>query len=177
MLEWALIENIQRKDLGPIEEAQAFVHLQNSFGLGPVEIAKKVGLSRSAVSNKIRLLALHPDIQQMLYDGTLTEGHARTLLGIKDQEVQKNAASIVVKKQMSVRETELLVRKINTNTGISARMSKNETLMRYKKYLDRFVEKTGLPAKIYTSSKGLRFVVNIKQEKDYYDLMNKILDN
>ena len=113
MLELALIENIQRRDLNPLEEAYAFQQLQDDFGLPQEEIADKVGLNRVTISNKMRLLKLPDPVKEVVLNETISEGHARALLGIKDEESLVAATDIVVKRGLSVRQTESLVRKIN----------------------------------------------------------------
>jgi ParB family chromosome partitioning protein len=113
MLEWALIENVQRADLNPLEEAEAYQHLNTDFGLSHEEIARRVGKSRSAVTNTLRLLGLKaPDVRQALVDGTITEGHARALLGLSSPKAQDAALQTVVNLELSVRQTEALVRKL-----------------------------------------------------------------
>lgn len=112
MLEFAVIENIQRKDLNPLEEALAFDQLSRKFSIPHRNIALKVGLSRVAIVNKIRLLKLPDTIKQLVLDEVLSEGHARALLGIKEANSMVAAAHIVLKRGLSVHETEDLVRKI-----------------------------------------------------------------
>ena len=111
--EIALVENIQRKDLDPIEEAEAFASLIDDYGLTQEEVGRRIGRSRSAVTNALRLLDLPEDVKKRLSDGALSEGHAKVLLGIKDREKMSAAADIVVLRALSVRETEKLVREIN----------------------------------------------------------------
>ncbi len=107
----ALIENIQRDDLNPLEEADALQRLLNEFGLTHQQIAKAVGKSRTSVTNFLRLLELSEDVKKMLQLGQLDMGHAKALLGLKEKE-QIKAAREVVEKGLSVRETEKLVRRI-----------------------------------------------------------------
>ena len=107
-----LIENIQRQELNPIEEAQALVRLVEEFGLTHQEAADAVGRSRVAVSNLLRLLTLQTDVRHLLEDGQMEMGHARALLGLEPAK-QMQAAREVVKKGLSVRETEHLVRRMN----------------------------------------------------------------
>ncbi len=108
----ALIENIQRQDLNPIEEAKALVRLVDEFGLTHQEAADAVGRSRVSVSNLLRLLTLETDVRHMLEDGQLEMGHARAILGLESAK-QMQAAREVAKKGLSVRETEQLVRSLN----------------------------------------------------------------
>jgi len=107
----ALIENIQRDDLNPLEEADALQRLLNEFGLTHQQIAQAVGKSRTAVTNYLRLLELVDDVKQMLQEGSLDMGHARALLGLQGND-QLKAAREVVEKGLSVRETEKLVRRL-----------------------------------------------------------------
>ncbi len=112
MLELAVIENVQRQDLNPIEEAVAFKQLADKFALRHDQIGVKVGLSRVAIVNKIRLLKLPEKVKQLVLDGVLSEGHARALLGISDPDTLTAIASTVVKRTLSVHQTEDLVRKV-----------------------------------------------------------------
>lgn len=113
LTEVALIENIQREDLNPIEEAQAYRQLMTEFSLKQDELAEKVSKSRSAVANSLRLLKLDERVQAMVMDGSLSEGHARTLLGLGDRKKQFEAAKEIAEKALSVRETERLVKRMN----------------------------------------------------------------
>lgn len=108
----ALIENIQRQELNPLEEAKALVRLVEEFGLTHQEAADAVGRSRVSVSNLLRLLTLETDVQHMLEDGQIEMGHARAILGLESKK-QLQAAREVANKGLSVRETEQLVRRLN----------------------------------------------------------------
>ena len=112
MVEISLIENIQRENLNPIEEALAYKRLLNEFNLKQDEVAERVSKSRTAVTNSMRLLKLNERVQQMVIDDMLTTGHARALLGIEDQEKQYVVAQQIFDEKLSVRETEKLVKKI-----------------------------------------------------------------
>jgi ParB family chromosome partitioning protein len=109
-LELALIENLQRENLNPVEEARAFQRLADEFGLAQEQIAHRVGKSRSAVTNSLRLLHLTPDVLAQLESGALSAGHARSLLGLDSAQAQAAAARDVVAQHLSVRDTEKLVR-------------------------------------------------------------------
>lgn len=110
VLEVALIENIQRENLNPIEEAIAYQRLIDEFGLKQDEIAEKVSKSRSAIANTLRLLNLSEDVQQMIVDEMISSGHARALLAINDPTVQYDIATKVFDEKLSVRETEKLIK-------------------------------------------------------------------
>ena len=112
MVEIALIENIQREDLNPIEEAQAYHRLIDEYHLKQDEIAEKVSKSRAAVTNSLRLLKLDGRVQQMLIDDMLTNGHARALLPIEDFGKQYNTACKIFDEKLNVRQTEKLVKQI-----------------------------------------------------------------
>ncbi|MEW5941818.1 MAG: ParB/RepB/Spo0J family partition protein [Chloroflexota bacterium] len=112
-LELALIENVQRADLGPLEEAEAYQHLVHDFGLSQEQVADRVGKSRVAVTNTLRLLGLSQRVKQALTDELITEGHARALLGLNSAKAQEAALQTVLKLGMSVRQTEGLVRKLS----------------------------------------------------------------
>jgi ParB family transcriptional regulator, chromosome partitioning protein len=112
MLELALVENVQRADLGPLEEATAYRRLVDEFGLSQADVAERVGKSRVAVSNTLRLLELPPAIKDGLAAGEITEGHARALLGAPQEGVRLNLYREVVSKSLSVRQTEELVRRL-----------------------------------------------------------------
>jgi len=112
VVEIALIENIQREDLNPIEEAMAFKRLLEEFNLKQDEVAERVSKSRTAVTNSIRLLKLPERLQQMVIDDMISTGHARALLAIDDPEVQYTLANHIFDEKLSVRETERLVKNI-----------------------------------------------------------------
>lgn len=112
IVEISLIENIQREDLNPIEEAKAYRRLIDEFHLKQDEIAERVSKSRVAVTNSMRLLKLDERVQQMLIDEMISPGHARALLGISDGETQAAAAMKIFDEKLSVRETEKLVKKL-----------------------------------------------------------------
>lgn len=108
----SLIENLQREDLNPIEEAQAYRKLIDEFGLTQEEAAARVSRSRTAVTNSLRLLKLSDEVQQMIISGDLSMGHARALLALEEGDLQHQAALSVIQKGLSVRETEKLVKKL-----------------------------------------------------------------
>ena len=109
VLELALIENLQRENLNPIEEAQGYSRLAEEFGMRQEDIALKVGRSRAAVANAIRLLDLHPQIQTWVGQDLLSVGHAKVLLGVKAAEEQLKLAETILRRNSSVRQTERLV--------------------------------------------------------------------
>ena len=119
IMEISLIENIQREDLNPIEEAQAYKRLLTEFNLKQDEVAERVSKSRTAVTNAMRLLKLNDKVQQMLIDEMLTTGHARALLAIEDQEKQYEVAQKIFDEKLSVRDTEKLVKNIQNEKDVN----------------------------------------------------------
>ena len=109
-LEHALVENLHRQDLNPLEEAAAYQQLMEDFGLTQELVAQRVGRSRSAVANTLRLFQLPPSLQRMIADGRLTAGHARALLATPDRDLQEELADEILNKGLSVRDIEQLVR-------------------------------------------------------------------
>ena len=125
ILELSLIENIQRENLNPIEEAQAYKRLMDEFGLGQNEVAQRVSKSRPAVANSLRLLKLEENVQKMLIDGQISMGHARALLPLEIPEEQLTVAQKIAQKELSVRETEKLVKE-RLKTGSDTKELKPE---------------------------------------------------
>ena len=111
-MEIALIENVQRADLNPIEEAQAYQQLVKEFHLTQEEIAARVSKNRATITNAMRLMKLDEEIQNLLIKGAISSGHARAILSLEDKQLQKKAAKEVLDKRLSVRETEKLVKRL-----------------------------------------------------------------
>lgn len=143
MIEIALIENIQRENLNPIEEAHAYKRLLDEFHLKQDEIAEKVSKSRAAVTNSIRLLKLDPKVQQMVVDDMISTGHARALIGIEDAEEQINLAHQIFDQKMSVREIEQLVQKIQNGKKQGEKLKKTENSFIYQEIEERIKEILG----------------------------------
>ena len=112
ILKISLIENLQREDLNPIEEAQAYQRLQEDYGLKQDEIASSVSKSRTAITNTMRLLKLDQRVQKMIMDNRITSGHGRTLIPIEDGDLQLELAEKILDESLSVREAERLVKRL-----------------------------------------------------------------
>ena len=110
VMELGLIENLQREDLNPAEEARGYRTLMEEYGLTQEQVAQQMGKSRPAITNTLRLLALPDEVMSLMEDGSLSAGHARTILGAPTAALQKEAAARVVKEQLSVRQTEALIK-------------------------------------------------------------------
>ena len=151
IVEISLIENIQREDLNPIEEAQAYKRLLNEFELKQDEVAERVSKSRAAVTNSLRLLKLSERVQQMVIDEMITTGHARALLAVEKEEDQYFLAQRVFDEKLSVREIEKIVKSYGKPP--KAKKEKNRTLeLIYKDIEEQLKQK--LSTKVAVSSKG-----------------------
>lgn len=147
----ALIENLQREDLNPMEEALAMQRLQLEFELTHAEIAKLVGKSRTTITNLLRLTGLREDVQTLLENGDIEMGHARALLGLESEQ-QSGAAATVVSRGLSVRQTEALVRRIAEGKG--AEQSKPAVDPDIRQLQESLSEKVGSPVNIQHGAKG-----------------------
>ena len=153
----SLIENIQRENLNPIEEAMALKRLQDEFELTQQEVASAVGKSRATVTNLMRLIGLHIDVQKMLQVGKLEMGHARALLTLSETK-QVEFAKLVANKGLSVRQTESLVRNVNTGIELDRKKSIDPNI---KKLEEDLGEKLGAKVIIQHTEKGKgRLVIN-----------------
>lgn len=170
LLELALIENIQRTDLNPIEEAEAYHKLIQKFGYTQEETAKRVGKKRSTVSNMLRLLNLPDFIKQDLVTGTLSEGHARALLRLSDDlPAMKEIRDLIIKKSLSVRQTEKIVRKATSTAKHSQTAAQNkDTAELPSTYCKALVNQltNKLSSKVYIHQTGSRG----KLEIEYYSV-------
>ncbi|HEX2221676.1 MAG TPA: ParB/RepB/Spo0J family partition protein [Candidatus Limnocylindria bacterium] len=127
-LEMALVENLQRADLNPIEEALAYRELIDRFALSHEAVARQVGKSRVAISNALRLLDLHPDTKQAIVDRRISEGHGRALASLTAPELQRTALDAVLTRRLSVRQTEELVRRLTAGERRPARRDRADDL-------------------------------------------------
>lgn len=153
IMEISLIENIQREDLNPIEEAQAYKRLLEEFHLKQDEVAERVSKSRAAVTNSMRLLKLCDEVQQMLIDDMISTGHAHALLAIEDGEEQYTVAQKIFDEKLSVRDVEKLVKNLHKPEKPAKKAADNKTMEAI--YLDIEEKlKTRLSTKVTVTSKG-----------------------
>ncbi len=156
-MEISLIENVQRADLNPIEEALGYKQLIDEFGLTQEEIAVRVAKSRTAITNTMRLLKLDEQIQNMLVQGVITSGHARALLSLEDTQMQLKAAKEILDKKLSVRETERLVKRLQKEASGEKKeeKKKDETLaLIYQDLEDRMKSVMGTKVSIHNKDKN-----------------------
>ena len=169
-MELAMIENLQREDLNPIEEAEGYRQLMEQYNLTQEETAQRVGKSRSVVANALRLLNLCPPVRAMVEDGRLSNGHARTILPLSPA-LQEKAADAILKSDLSVRQTELLVKKLTAEK--KEKPQPDALSVNYVEEAARELgEKLGRPCRIVNGKKKGRV------ELEYYgvDDLNNLLD-
>ncbi len=168
IVEIALIENIQREDLNPIEEAQAYKRLLTEFNLKQDQLAERVSKSRTAVTNSMRLLKLSDEVQQMVIEELISSGHARALLAIEDDELQLQLATRIMDEKLSVRETEKLIKSI-TNLKPKKEKPQIENEFIYEDIENKIKEIVGTKVKVNHKPSGKG-----KIEIEYYS--NKELE-
>ncbi|MCM1045370.1 MAG: ParB/RepB/Spo0J family partition protein [Candidatus Gastranaerophilales bacterium] len=151
IVEISLIENIQREDLNPIEEAQAYKRLLTEFNLKQDEVAERVSKSRAAVTNSVRLLKLSDEVQQMVIDEMISTGHARALLAVEDAEEQYNLAQKIFDEKLSVRDVEKMVK--NLHKPVKAKKPDDKTLQAIYQDIEEKL-KQRLSTKVTVTPKG-----------------------
>ncbi len=164
----ALVENLQRADLNPLDQARAFRLLVDEFGLTQDEVARRVGRSRSAVANILRLLELAPDVRAAVEAGTISEGHARALSGLDDHSRQVELLNVIVPRGLSVRQTEDLVRRLRDDQRqTSPRDAAEEPVTRHGPELERIESSLrivlGTKVSVNAGRRGGRIII------EYYD--------
>lgn len=175
MLELAVVENIQRADLNPLEEGMAFEQLIKQFNMSHAEISDKVGISRSAIANKIRLLQLPEEVRKGLLTKDIDEGHARALLGLVNPEVLMQAYKIVIRDHLSVRAVEELVRRLNQ--GHKKPKAKHERILDQKTLVieTQIKNKFTPKATLSRSLRGGKIVIPFKDDKELDDIYSKLI--
>ncbi len=174
-LEWALIENLQRTDLNPLEAAQGYEQLANDFGLSHEQVAKRVGKSRTAVSNTLRLLKLSPAVRNALLEGEIHEGHARALLGLSSAQAQSAALQTILQNDFSVRQTEALVRRLTGEKKKSAPAKKKtpeEVALE-----DQLRQALGTKVSLQQSKGSGRIVIHFYSDEELNTLIEYLLSS
>lgn len=170
----ALVENLQRENLNPLEEANGYKELSDKFGYTQEKISEIVGKSRSAVANALRLLNLSESVQEMVSSGSLSMGHARALLSVEDGKTQKEIAKLVVQNDLSVRETERLVRNAVKEKAVGKKTKKRNPY--YDEAELALSQILGRKVKITKSSKKGSLEIEFFDDSDLKKLL-KIFDN
>ena len=143
IVEIALIENIQREDLNPIEEARAYKQLIDEYKLKQDEVAEKVSKSRVAVTNALRLLKLDEQVQEMLKEDYITSGHARALLSLESKEQQREVANMIIDRKLTVRETEKLIKQLKNGGNGKKEKKILENSALFADYEEKLKQKMG----------------------------------
>lgn len=165
MLELALIENIQRADLNPLEEATAYQHLVQDFGLTQQQIADRVGKNRVSIANALRLLRLPDFCRSVLASAQISEGHARALLGLEDEpDLMKRALKTVISQGLSVRQTEELVRRLRASPA--AQEAPHAPSAETRALETRFSQALGTKVSLSRSKKGGRLTIHYYSEEE-----------
>ncbi len=173
-LELALIENIQRENLSPLESAHAYLKLQEEFGLTQDQVAERVGKSRVAVTNTIRLLKLPEEALKALNAETISEGHARALLGLASSQAQLAALQTILRNEMNVRQTEELVRKLSGNKPKTV-VEKPPKSADVKSLEARMRERLGTKVSLNPTENGGTIVIHYYSDEELESLLNQIL--
>jgi len=178
--EIAIIENVQRENLNPYEEAQAYASLMSEFKLTQEEVSAKVGKSRPAIANTMRLLELPDEVLELLKAGDISAGHARALLGLKDKGIIEDTANKILIRSLSVRDTEDLVKKLNKAyenalKGEDEKADTSDLIVDYIKDLEKkAMSLTGKRIKIQTKGKCRMVQIEYVDNEDLEDIMIKL---
>ncbi len=165
--EVALIENIQRQDLNPIEEASSYNSLMTKFNLTQEQISQKVGKSRSAVANSLRLLSLEPEIQSYVIDGSITEGHARCLLAVSGTVIREFIINRIIEDGLSVRQTEKLAKDLSDTTPKQTKAkAPNQTDIELERIRKKIEERLGTKVSINHGRKKGRIEIEYYGNRD-----------
>jgi ParB family chromosome partitioning protein len=162
MLEWALIENIHRTDLNPVERAKAYKNYIESFSLSQSEAAEKLGENRTVVSNYLRILELPSEIREMLVDGRLTTGHAKAILSLPTDQLRAQLANRAMAKRLSVREVERLVKKYTAPVENETKKTQKEVPAYIRDLQEQLKSKLGTRIKIDTKNSGKQGTITIE---------------
>ncbi len=174
MVELALIENIQRRDLNPLEEAEAYLSLIQRFGLSQEAVAQKVGKERSSVANALRLLQLPAEVKKDLLAGHLSAGHAKALLALEEKGLILRAREAILRRGLSVRETERLVQRWRLKPRKTGRLRKDPHLQVLQ---DRLMQTLGTRVRIHPGrKKGGRIEVVYYSTEDLTRLVEKMME-
>lgn len=174
ILEISLIENIQREDLNSIEEAIAYKKLISDFDLTQEQLSKRIGKSRVAITNTMRLLNLSEDVQQYIIEGVISEGHGRSLLAITDSKLQCELAQNVIDDKLSVRELEFLIRKLKTKSEPSKSKPKKETNPYYKEVIEKLENYFGTKVNVTNKNNKGKIEIEYYSEEDLQRILEII---
>lgn len=169
-LELAIVENVQRHDLNPVEEAKAYLKLMEEYQMSQEEVAAKMGKSRSLVANKVRLLGLPVEIQKALIEGRITEGHAKAILSIENPEKQRALFELILKGNLTVRQTEDKTKEIS----VKPHKRKIDSDPQLKEMENGLVEALGTKVKISKAGDGGKITIEYYSQEDLDSILKKI---
>lgn len=170
-LELAIIENIQRHDLNPIEEAKAYLRLTDEFGMHQDEVAKKMGKSRPVVSNTLRLLTLPVEIQRAIIEQKITEGHAKALLSIENPEKQRALFEMILSEELTVRETEDKAREVSVRSHLRTSHDAAPEIVAKESWLS---EQLGTKVKIQAKGKGGKILIEFYSNEELNGILGRL---
>jgi ParB family transcriptional regulator, chromosome partitioning protein len=173
-LELALVENLQREDLGPLEEAHAFRSLIDEFGLSQEDIAARVGRARSTIANTLRLLDLDERVQAALVEGAISEGHARAIGGLATDQ-QARVVTTVVEQQLSVRQTEELVRRLREPRPIALEATQPRLEPELERVEEELRRALGTKVTLARSRRGGRIVIEYYSDEELGQLYDRLI--
>jgi ParB family chromosome partitioning protein len=177
MLELALVENVQRADLNPLEEAGAYRQLMDDFGLTQEEVAARVGKSRTAVANIVRLLRLPDDVKAALAADRISEGHARALLALPTAQLQRKALAIIEARGLNVRQVEELVRRMQLESEADESEAEAQPALspQDRDVVDKFQARLGTRVNLVRGKKGGRLVIHFYSEEELQAIFEAIV--
>jgi ParB family chromosome partitioning protein len=177
MLELALVENVQRADLNPLEEAGAYRQLMDDFGLTQEEVAARVGKSRTAVANIVRLLRLPDDVKAALAADRISEGHARALLALPTAQLQRQVLAIIEARGLNVRQVEELVRRMQLESEADESEAEAQPALspQDRDVVDKFQARLGTRVNLVRSKKGGRLVIHFYSEEELQAIYEAIV--
>lgn len=168
----ALVENLQREDLNPMETARAYARMMSEFGMTQDVIAQRVGRDRSSVANSVRLMNLHPDVQALVETGTLSAGHAKVILGVESPEGQVRIAKMVASRGLSVREVERLV---ESSAAGRKRARKTAPVSLWTELESRLQKRLGTKVTIESRGQGGKIVIHYFSPQELDGLTESLL--
>lgn len=174
MMEIALVENLQREDLNPIEEAQAYRQMIEEFDMTQEKVAEKVGKSRSSVANMVRLLNLPPRVQIYVSRETLSMGHARALLSLDDSQKQVTAARHIIDRELSVRQTEEYISRLKNPPTASEKEEKSELDRKWIQARDRLASRLGKEVQLRNRKNSKVIAITCKEYKDIEEIISRL---
>jgi ParB family chromosome partitioning protein len=173
MLELALVENLQREDLNPLEAASAYNHLLEEFGMTQQQVADRVGKNRVTVTNTLRLLKLPAEVKEALLQGKITEGHARAMLSLRSEKAQLQVLRAVLKSGLSVRQTEGMVRRLTEEPQRKTPSPRKSPQLQALE--DGFRQALGTKVNLTRGNKGGRLVIYFYSEEELQEIYDHIV--